>query len=119
MGTPEHVLGRDDGEIARLQVQAAALAEPTALLLKRAGIVAVMKVLDIGTGPGDVAFQLAELVGAGTGHRREWCRHRGRLGPGQPRAAGRRRDRRRGRGVDDADRRGLLGASRVSSGDEP
>ncbi|MDP9166256.1 MAG: methyltransferase domain-containing protein [Actinomycetota bacterium] len=63
MGTPEYVLGSDDAEIARLQVQAAALAQPTALLLERAGIGAGMRVLDIGTGPGDVAFQLADLVG--------------------------------------------------------
>ncbi len=62
MGPPDYVLGSDDAKIARLQVQAAALVEPTALLLKRAGIVAGMRVLDIGTRPGDVAFQLAELV---------------------------------------------------------
>jgi SAM-dependent methyltransferase len=63
MSTPEYVLGSDEAEIARLETQAAALAEPTALLLKRGGIVAGMRVLDLGTGPGDVAFQLAELVG--------------------------------------------------------
>ena len=39
MGTPEYVLGSDDAEIARLQVQAPAVARPTALLLERAGIV--------------------------------------------------------------------------------
>lgn len=63
MSTPEYVLGSDATEIARLQAQAAALAEPTEVLLKRGGIVPGMRVLDLGTGPGDVAFQLAELVG--------------------------------------------------------
>ena len=64
MTGPEYVLGSDEAEIARLQTQAASIAEPTALLLKRGGIAAGMRVLDLGTGPGDVAFQLAELVGA-------------------------------------------------------
>ena len=63
MSGPEYMLGSDEAEIARLQTQAAFIAEPTALLLKRGGIVAGMRVLDLGTGPGDVAFQLAELVG--------------------------------------------------------
>jgi SAM-dependent methyltransferase len=64
MTGPEYVLGSDEAEIARLQTQAASIAEPTALLLKRGGIAPGMRVLDLGTGPGDVAFQLAELVGA-------------------------------------------------------
>jgi ubiquinone/menaquinone biosynthesis C-methylase UbiE len=59
----EYVLGSGDAEIARLQVQAAAIAEPTALLLQRGGITRGMRVLDLGTGPGDVAFQLTEMVG--------------------------------------------------------
>jgi SAM-dependent methyltransferase len=63
MSKPEYALGSDEREIARLQVQAAAIAEPTALLLQRGGIVQGMRVLDLGTGPGDVAFQLAEMVG--------------------------------------------------------
>ncbi len=63
MSGPEYMLGSDEAEIARLQTQAAAIAEPTALLLKRGGIVSGMRVLDLGTGPGDVAFQVAELVG--------------------------------------------------------
>jgi SAM-dependent methyltransferase len=63
MTTPEYALGSDEAEIARLQVQAAAIAEPTELLLQRGGIEKGMRVLDLGTGPGDVAFQLAEMVG--------------------------------------------------------
>jgi ubiquinone/menaquinone biosynthesis C-methylase UbiE len=63
MGSPDYVLGSDETEIARLQMQAAVIAEPTALLLHRSGIGAGMRVLDLGTGPGDVAFQLANMVG--------------------------------------------------------
>ena len=63
MSTPEYVLGSDDAEIARLQTQAAIIAEPTALLLQRGGIRPGMRVLDLGSGPGDVAFQVAEMVG--------------------------------------------------------
>ncbi|OBF36664.1 hypothetical protein A5724_12375 [Mycobacterium sp. ACS1612] len=63
MTKPAYVLGSDESEIARLQAQAAILAEPTAFLLQRGGIRAGMRVLDLGSGPGDVAFQVAELVG--------------------------------------------------------
>ncbi|WP_457142363.1 class I SAM-dependent methyltransferase [Mycobacterium sp. URHB0021] len=63
MTKPEYVLGSDDAEIARLQTQAAFIAEPTTLLLQRGGIRPGMRVLDLGSGPGDVAFQVAEMVG--------------------------------------------------------
>jgi SAM-dependent methyltransferase len=63
MSEPEYALGSDEAEIARLQVQAATIGEPTELLLQRGGIGQGMRVLDLGTGPGDVAFQLAGLVG--------------------------------------------------------
>jgi SAM-dependent methyltransferase len=63
MTTPEYALGSDDAEIARLQLQAALIAEPTAVLLRRGGIVPGMRVLDLGSGPGDVSFQVAEMVG--------------------------------------------------------
>ena len=63
MSTPEYVLGSDDAEIARLQTQAAIIAEPTALLLQRGGIRPGMRVLDLGSGPGEVVFQVAEMVG--------------------------------------------------------
>jgi SAM-dependent methyltransferase len=65
MTTPDYVLGSDDAEIQRLQAQAAIIAEPTALLFRRGGIEPGMRVLDLGSGPGDVSFQLAEIVGAG------------------------------------------------------
>jgi ubiquinone/menaquinone biosynthesis C-methylase UbiE len=64
MTTPEYALGSDEAEIARLQLQAELIAEPTAVLLRRGGIVPGMRVLDLGSGPGDVSFQVAEMVGA-------------------------------------------------------
>lgn len=56
-------LGCDDPEIARLDLQAASLDAATRLLLRSAGIRPGMRVLDLGTGPGHVAFAAAELVG--------------------------------------------------------
>lgn len=51
----------------RLQSQAELLATSTRRLLERAGIAAGMKVLDVGSGAGDVALLAADLVGpAGT-----------------------------------------------------
>jgi len=61
--TPDYALGSTDAEIARLQRQAAVIAEPTAVLLQRGGIEPGMRVLDLGCGPGDVTFQLADMVG--------------------------------------------------------
>jgi ubiquinone/menaquinone biosynthesis C-methylase UbiE len=61
--TSEYVLGSDQAEIARLQTQALMIAEPTALLLERGGVRPGMRVLDLGSGPGDVAFQVAQMVG--------------------------------------------------------
>jgi ubiquinone/menaquinone biosynthesis C-methylase UbiE len=60
---PEYVLGSSEAEVARLDVQAAAIAPATALLLQAGGIAPGMRVLDLGTGPGHVAFMAAELVG--------------------------------------------------------
>ena len=62
-GGTTYVLGSSDPEIARLDAQAASIAMPTAMLLRTAGIRPGMRVLDLGTGPGHVAFELAELVG--------------------------------------------------------
>jgi cyclopropane fatty-acyl-phospholipid synthase-like methyltransferase len=56
-------LGSDPQELQRLDHQAAAIARPTAMLLQAAGIAGGMRVLDLGTGLGHVALQVAELVG--------------------------------------------------------
>jgi SAM-dependent methyltransferase len=60
---PRYVLGSDEAEIARLDGQASAIALPTRLLLQMAGIGPGMRVLDLGTGLGHVAFAVTELVG--------------------------------------------------------
>ncbi|MEH3143694.1 MAG: class I SAM-dependent methyltransferase [Mycobacterium kyogaense] len=63
MATPDYVLGSDDAEIERLQGQAAIIAEPTDVLFRRGGLEAGMRVLDLGSGPGDVSFLVADIVG--------------------------------------------------------
>jgi SAM-dependent methyltransferase len=63
MGKTTYVLGHSDREIARLKVQARLLEPITRQFLQQAGIVAGMRVLDIGSGAGDVAFLAADLVG--------------------------------------------------------
>jgi SAM-dependent methyltransferase len=59
----QYVLGSSDAEVRRLDLQAANIAGPTDGLLRASGIRPGMRVLDLGTGLGHVAFQLAELVG--------------------------------------------------------
>jgi SAM-dependent methyltransferase len=61
----EYLLGHDTNELARLEHQARMLAPATGAILALAGIEPGMRVLDLGTGAGDVAFQVAELVGPG------------------------------------------------------
>jgi SAM-dependent methyltransferase len=61
----EYVLGSDSTEIARLDQQATAIAGASDALLRAAGIGPGMRVLDLGTGLGHVAAQVAELVGPG------------------------------------------------------
>jgi cyclopropane fatty-acyl-phospholipid synthase-like methyltransferase len=58
-------LGASESELERLDAQAASIAAPTALFLRNAGIAPGMRVLDLGTGLGHVAFQVSELVGCG------------------------------------------------------
>ena len=63
MNSHAYVLGHSDREISRLKVQARLLDPVTKKFLRDAGITAGMRVLDIGSGAGDVAFLAAELVG--------------------------------------------------------
>ena len=58
-----YTLGRTSHETARLIEQSRIYGESTARLCKRAGIAEGMRVLEIGSGAGDVALTLAERVG--------------------------------------------------------
>jgi SAM-dependent methyltransferase len=58
-----YLLGSDESELARLDAQSALYGPSTRLLLRAAGIRQGMRVLDLGTGLGHVAFELALLVG--------------------------------------------------------
>jgi 2-polyprenyl-3-methyl-5-hydroxy-6-metoxy-1,4-benzoquinol methylase len=61
--TGEYMMGRTSGEAERLQVQGRLFAPHSAHLLRMAGIVPGMRVLDVGCGAGDVSLLLAEAVG--------------------------------------------------------
>jgi ubiquinone/menaquinone biosynthesis C-methylase UbiE len=58
-----YILGHSEAEITRLQTQAKILRPITERLLRSAGIRPGMRVLDLGSGAGDVAMLAAELVG--------------------------------------------------------
>jgi ubiquinone/menaquinone biosynthesis C-methylase UbiE len=60
---PVYVMGRSDHETARLQRQAQLYGPLTRRLFIEAGVSSGMRVLDVGSGAGDVALLLAELVG--------------------------------------------------------
>lgn len=62
-GKREYALGHSPDELKRLTTQARLLEPFTRTLFTQAGITAGMRVLDVGSGPGDVAFLLRELVG--------------------------------------------------------
>jgi ubiquinone/menaquinone biosynthesis C-methylase UbiE len=62
---PAYVLGSDDAEIARLDAQAGSIAGATEALLRAAGIGGPLRVLDLGTGLGHVAFMVADLLDPG------------------------------------------------------
>ena len=59
-----YLLGHSDRELARLKLQATLIDPITRRFLLDAGIVPGMRVLDVGSGVGDVAFLAAELVGS-------------------------------------------------------
>ena len=58
-----YVFGHSEVELQRLAFQAALIDPVTRRLLVEAGVTSGMRVLDVGTGRGDVAFLVAELVG--------------------------------------------------------
>lgn len=58
----EYVLGHDTAELERLNHAGKVLAPATRLLLQAAGLRQGMRVLDLGSGAGDVAFLAAEMV---------------------------------------------------------
>ena len=58
-----YTLGRTSHETTRLIEQSRVYGESTQRLCKRAGVTEGMRVLEVGSGAGDVALTLAELVG--------------------------------------------------------
>jgi SAM-dependent methyltransferase len=60
-----YTLGSSQEETRRLQAQAQLLDPSTRRLFEQAGIKAGLKVLDLGSGAGDVALLLADMVGPG------------------------------------------------------
>ena len=61
--TPAYVLGHSYRELERLQMQARLIDPITQRFFREAGIVSGMRVLDVGSGAGDVAFLAADIVG--------------------------------------------------------
>jgi cyclopropane fatty-acyl-phospholipid synthase-like methyltransferase len=59
----EYFLGHSQIELRRLMAQAEALRPITKRLLRRAGLLPGMRVLDLGCGAGDVSMLAAELMG--------------------------------------------------------
>jgi SAM-dependent methyltransferase len=62
-GQPGYRLGHDAAEIDRLNKQGRLLAPATRVLLQAAGLGPGMRVLDLGSGSGDLAFVVADIVG--------------------------------------------------------
>jgi ubiquinone/menaquinone biosynthesis C-methylase UbiE len=58
-------MGRSPRERRRLQAQGKIYAEPTAELLRMAGVRPGMRILDVGCGAGDVTLQAAAIAGPG------------------------------------------------------
>jgi SAM-dependent methyltransferase len=62
--SPGYALGHSERELRRLSAQANVVSPITRRFFEEAGVAAGMRVLDVGSGAGDVAFLAAELVGA-------------------------------------------------------
>ena len=60
---PQYVLGHTDQELERLIEQARQIGPITRRFFLEAGVAPGMRVLDVGSGAGDVSFLVAELVG--------------------------------------------------------
>jgi SAM-dependent methyltransferase len=60
---PAYYLGHSDRELDRLRTQSRVIDPITRRFFRDAGINAGMRVLDVGSGAGDVAFLVADLVG--------------------------------------------------------
>jgi SAM-dependent methyltransferase len=58
-------LGSDAAELERLDLQGRVLAPATRTILETAGVGQATRVLDLGSGAGDLSFVAAELVGSG------------------------------------------------------
>jgi len=58
-----YVLGHSDQELARLNEQGRIVEPITRRFFREAGLVAGMRVLDVGSGAGDVSFLAADLIG--------------------------------------------------------
>jgi ubiquinone/menaquinone biosynthesis C-methylase UbiE len=58
-----YVLGHSDRELDRLKAQARLIGPITQRFFREAGVLPGMRVLDVGSGVGDVAFLAADLVG--------------------------------------------------------
>jgi hypothetical protein len=63
MDNPVYTLGHSDEELERLRVQSRFVEPITRQFFQEAGINTGMRVLDVGSGAGDVAFLAADLVG--------------------------------------------------------
>src|SRR5215831_4272223 len=62
--TVDYALGHSSRELDRLSFQGTVFAPYTRQVLTEAGLAAGMRVLDVGSGSGDVSFLAAELVGS-------------------------------------------------------
>jgi ubiquinone/menaquinone biosynthesis C-methylase UbiE len=60
---PAYVLGHSDREVDRLKAQARMIDPITERFFREAGVGRGMRVLDVGSGAGDVALLVAEIVG--------------------------------------------------------